>query len=379
MNRKILILLPWILLLILFLFTKTTNMFPPGNWNMVGGLAVIVVFFGILIVSFIISLYVLNDKDSFEKNFSTFLAMNSLSIFILVSQFFSALSNAPVYIKPTSSVSKTEDAKHKEIRFFAGFHQLDFIGYDVTHSTKLLYRIKATNNENYYLALPDEPEDNVEIFDEDTLQARKIHRGNGKATLIVYNYLQRPKEWILETDAKRPEQIYLETVYENGKVSPHCENYNNSSVFTYATESGILSIRRVSVKVGDSPVKKMKRKSFEMWRLFSHLVSPPAGSVVIQQHKFFYDGEPTAATATLPQQLNNTENATCNEAGYSLTAYRGEKITIHKYNVRERYANEPLYLWVLKKDPATICAYFSARESSDIGGALFAVNDSRIR
>lgn len=109
----------------------------------------------------------------------------------------------------------------------------------------------------------------------------------------------------------------------------------------------------------------------------------PIGSDIIQQYDFHVEGEPTTTSLTLPQAFDDAnwglKEITCKEAGYSLIPYAGESVTAVKYNITEKYASEPLYLWVLAKDQTSVCGYLSVREGSTLTPGVFAVNDPSIK
>jgi hypothetical protein len=108
-----------------------------------------------------------------------------------------------------------------------------------------------------------------------------------------------------------------------------------------------------------------------------------ADSITIQQYRFYYNGEPTTSTLTLPQELNDAQWAliknSCEQTGYSLDSYVGQNITSIKYSIIETYLNEPLYLWVLEKNQITICAYLSVRENSTAAPGVFALNNPNVK
>lgn len=114
--------------------------------------------------------------------------------------------------------------------------------------------------------------------------------------------------------------------------------------------------------------------------------SQPIGSDIIQKYNFHIEGEPTTIITTLPQQFNDAnwglKELICEQAGYSLTPYAGESITLIKFNITgrdEMFPNEPLYLWVVAKDQTSICGYLTVREQSGLIPGVFAVNDPIIK
>lgn len=74
------------------------------------------------------------------------------------------------------------------------------------------------------------------------------------------------------------------------------------------------------------------------------------------------------------------------QAGYDLSTYAGQSVSLVKYKLAEEYyrgatrePGEPLYLWVVAKDRTTIGGYITVRESSGFIPGVFAVNDPNIK
>jgi len=116
--------------------------------------------------------------------------------------------------------------------------------------------------------------------------------------------------------------------------------------------------------------------------------SQPVGADVIQKYALLVQGQPATTSITLPQQLAGTEweakQDLCQQAGYDLTPYAGQDLALTRYSVTETYhpgtgldrdsngiievtvlPSLPLYLWVVDKNEATVCGYFSIAEESN--------------
>ncbi len=102
---------------------------------------------------------------------------------------------------------------------------------------------------------------------------------------------------------------------------------------------------------------------------------------VIQQYNFQTEGEPQMSDGTLPSELTDAnwglKEIVCQQAGYDLTPYAGQTVSLMRYSLREEYTpvDEPLYLWIVIKDNSCICAYATVRENSGLIPGVFAVND----
>lgn len=111
----------------------------------------------------------------------------------------------------------------------------------------------------------------------------------------------------------------------------------------------------------------------------------------IQKHNFHIESGPTTVTATLPQQFTDAnwslKEGLCQQAGYDLTPYAGQNVSLIHINITEKYYNpaipgtigEPLYIWIVAKDQTSVCGFLSVRESSGLIPGVFAVNDTNIR
>jgi hypothetical protein len=119
--------------------------------------------------------------------------------------------------------------------------------------------------------------------------------------------------------------------------------------------------------------------------------SQPVGADVVQKYSFHVEGQPTTTSITLPQQLTDAnwglKEGLCQQAGYDLTPYAGQNVTLIQFNLTEKYyhpaipgtTGEPLYLWVVAKDQTSVCGYLSVREGSGLIPGVFAVNDPNIK
>lgn len=127
------------------------------------------------------------------------------------------------------------------------------------------------------------------------------------------------------------------------------------------------------------------------------LSSPPSSHVgysesdIIHKYNFHIEGEPTITAITLPQQFTGAnwglKEILCQQAGYELTPYAGQSITLIKYSITEKYyhpnipesSGEPLYLYILAKDQISIGGYLAVRENSLLTPGGFALNDTYIK
>lgn len=125
------------------------------------------------------------------------------------------------------------------------------------------------------------------------------------------------------------------------------------------------------------------------------LANPPTpqmvGADIIQKYNFHIESGPMTVTATLPQQFTDAnwglKEGLCQQAGYDLTPYAGQNVSLIHFNLTEKYyhpaipgtTGEPLYLWVVAKDQTSVCGYLSVRESSGLTPGVFAVNDTNIK
>jgi hypothetical protein len=106
---------------------------------------------------------------------------------------------------------------------------------------------------------------------------------------------------------------------------------------------------------------------------------------VIQQYNFQTEGDPQNGSFMLPAELTDAnwglKEIICREASYDLSPYAGQTVSYMRYSLREKYTyfDEPLYLWILMKDNACICAFASVREGSGLIPGVFAVNDPGIQ
>ena len=104
--------------------------------------------------------------------------------------------------------------------------------------------------------------------------------------------------------------------------------------------------------------------------------SSSVGADIIQKYNFHVEGQPTSTNLTLPQQFTDAnwglKQGVCQQAGYDLTLYAGQDITVIKYAMLEKFSNDPLSLFVLAKDQAVICGYLAA---SNLIPGIIVVND----
>jgi inhibitor of cysteine peptidase len=119
--------------------------------------------------------------------------------------------------------------------------------------------------------------------------------------------------------------------------------------------------------------------------------SQPVGADIIQKYNFHVEGQSITTPFTLPQPITDAgwglKEDMCQQAGYDLTPYAGQNISVIQYNLAEKYyypailgsAGESLYLWVIAKDQTSICGYLSVREDSGLIPGVFAVNDPNIK
>jgi len=89
------------------------------------------------------------------------------------------------------------------------------------------------------------------------------------------------------------------------------------------------------------------------------------------------DGDPVTEETTLPDQLTDAnwglKAIVCEQGGYDLNAYTGQRISLTKYRIIEICDGEPLYLWILTNEDECICAYKTVREDSSAAPGVFAV------
>ena len=133
----------------------------------------------------------------------------------------------------------------------------------------------------------------------------------------------------------------------------------------------------------------------------------------METYKFATSGEPVTVPTTLPVPLSGGEweqkQLRCQEAGYDLTPYAGQTLSLTKIQLVQGYyysflfpqatiygmevvsmeGELPLSLWVVSKDQATVCSYVSLaaitqdyltlRQTGYFTSDVFAVNDVHIR
>ncbi len=110
--------------------------------------------------------------------------------------------------------------------------------------------------------------------------------------------------------------------------------------------------------------------------------TPVAGADVIQAYKFTVTGEASTTTTTLPQQFTDpdwdSKRFLCDQAGYDLTAYAGQVVSLTSYSLVRKRAffitltdlegiaqfldvgqEVAATLWVITKDGRTIGAYLA--------------------
>jgi len=118
--------------------------------------------------------------------------------------------------------------------------------------------------------------------------------------------------------------------------------------------------------------------------------SQSVGADVVQKYSFHVEGQTTTTSITLPQQLTDAnwglKEGLCQQAGYDLTPYAGQSVSLIQFNLTEKYyhpsipgtTGEPLYLWVVAKDQTSVCGYLSVRDGSGFIPGVFSVNDPNI-
>ncbi len=128
-------------------------------------------------------------------------------------------------------------------------------------------------------------------------------------------------------------------------------------------------------------------------RSSSDFSSRLVGRDIIQAYNFHIQGQPTTTTLNLPKQFTDAnwglKELLCQRAGYDLTPYAGQTVSLVQYRVTENYyfsakpkpwaAGESLYLWIVAKDGVSVCGFLSAREGSSLIPRVFAVNDPLIK
>ncbi len=101
---------------------------------------------------------------------------------------------------------------------------------------------------------------------------------------------------------------------------------------------------------------------------------------IIQKYNLHIEGKPQTDDFTLPQEFNDAnwglKEIVCQQAGCDLTPFAGQTVSSVRYSILEKYDGEPLYLWILIKENACICAYTSVREGSGLVPGVFPVNES---
>lgn len=89
---------------------------------------------------------------------------------------------------------------------------------------------------------------------------------------------------------------------------------------------------------------------------------------IIQKYDFQTVGNPTTEDFALPQELTDAnwglKEMVCEEAGYNLTPYAGQSVSIMQYPIVEKCEGVPLSLWILIKDGTCICAYTTTQVGS---------------
>lgn len=65
----------------------------------------------------------------------------------------------------------------------------------------------------------------------------------------------------------------------------------------------------------------------------------------------------------------------CREGGYDLYPYAGDSATLTSMNIMGRCSVERIKVWVVSKEDAIACVYFTVREGSTLTPGVFDVND----
>jgi len=103
---------------------------------------------------------------------------------------------------------------------------------------------------------------------------------------------------------------------------------------------------------------------------------------VIQKYNLHTEGAPQTDVYTLPQEFNDAnwglKETVCQQAGYDLTPFAGQTVSLMRYSILEKYNGDPLYLWILTKENTCICAYTSVREGSGLVPGIFPVSEGII-
>jgi hypothetical protein len=108
----------------------------------------------------------------------------------------------------------------------------------------------------------------------------------------------------------------------------------------------------------------------------------PAPSVTVQGYTFEYAGDPVSTPISLPPVLSGPPwspvEAECEQAGYSLLPAAGTDATQTRYAVANTYLGDPLYLHLIEKDQAVLCAFLSVREASTLAPGVFDLGDPNV-
>jgi Domain of unknown function (DUF4830) len=103
------------------------------------------------------------------------------------------------------------------------------------------------------------------------------------------------------------------------------------------------------------------------------------GADIIARYNLHEEGQATTADINLPQEFTDAnwglKQGVCQQAGFDLTPYAGQTVSMVKYDLADKYLGDPLSLYVLVKDQTCICAYVAA---DNLIPGIIAVNDPNI-
>ena len=99
----------------------------------------------------------------------------------------------------------------------------------------------------------------------------------------------------------------------------------------------------------------------------------------LKRLKIKVTGSAKQIEAQLPIKLSGADwglkKIVCEQGGYDLSAYAGKKVSLIRFPISEKYASEPLNVWVVSCNDKIACVYKAVREGSNLVPGVFPIEN----